>query len=75
MRFPSKFDGHDTEKLPVKLVDLDETGSLSVKVFANMTDFRSSVDLNTVIGPFADRLNDTLCIRFESKAACEMLSF
>ena len=74
MRFPKRFDGVDTESLPVQLVYIDQTGGLNFELFENMSEFREMIDLTTVVGPFAGEINGDLCVRFETKEACECLS-
>ena len=74
MKFPTKFNGHDTTKLKVKFIDLDESVGLTLEVFDSLETFLRAVDVTLTTGPFADQLNGELCIRFESKKASAVLS-
>lgn len=71
--FPRTFDGVDTTQLKVKLLDV-VGGCLNCKVYENLVELTQSVDVAHLVGPFADKYENLLCIRFETRAACEYLS-
>lgn len=73
MKFPSRFNGVNVSLLPVKVVT-SSSGYLVENVYASLEIAQSVLNFNTLVGPFADKLNGSLCIRFESKEACRLLS-
>lgn len=77
LRFPKAFDHlslDQLERLPTKVVFVDN-GILCGTMYDNLD--QAAIRHNGFVGyagPFADRLNGELCIRFESHEACDKLS-
>lgn len=77
LNFPSAFDHlsiDELENLPTKVVFVDE-GALCASLYDNI-DLAALAHNGFVgyAGPFADKLDGRLCIRFESTEACRRLS-
>lgn len=73
MKFPPRFNGVNVHSLPVKVV-ASSNGYLTEAIYENLALAKAAVNLSELVGPFADSYKGTLCIRFESKAACALLS-
>lgn len=77
LNFPSAFDHlsvDELEKLPTKVVFVDQ-GTLCGAMYDNID--QAAISHNGFVGyagPFADRIDGQLCIRFESTEACDRLS-
>lgn len=77
LRFPRAFDKltlTELEKLPVRVVNC-HSGFLSERTFESLDAAATQCDgFRGYMGPFADKIDGSLCIRFESKDACARLS-
>ena len=77
LNFPSAFDHlslDQLERLPTKVVFVN-SGAICGVTYENLD--QAAIKHNGFqgyAGPFADRIDGNLCIRFESHEACERLS-
>ena len=77
LNFPPAFDHlsfDELERLPTKVVDVVH-GSFAVVTYDNLD--AAAIKCNGFVGymgPFADKIDGKLCIRFESSEACRRLS-
>lgn len=77
LRFPPAFDHLDYNQLialPTRVVDISH-GYLTEATYNNLDEAALKCNgFNGYMGPFADRIDGKLCIRFESTEACRKLS-
>lgn len=75
--FPKRF-AHllpgELNQLKTKVVTATSEGALTVQVYDNLDKALAEHDLTEFAGPFGDGISNELCIRFESPAACDILS-
>lgn len=75
--FPKRF-AHllsgELDRLRVKVVTVSPGGSLTQQIYDNLDKALAEHNLHEFAGPFGDGISNQLCIRFESPAACDILS-
>jgi hypothetical protein len=76
LKMPAKYQHLDSAiilSMPIKLLKFKE-GILETLLFANLEEFLKHHNSEEFIGPFADRLGEKECLRFETKEAARYLS-
>jgi len=75
--FPKRF-AHllpgELNQLKTKVVTVNPGGDLISQVYDTLDKALAEHNLHEFAGPFGDGISNELCIRFESSAACDILS-